>query len=50
MKQLLFIFLFTGICSTVYSQDATLTAEEKQELLQAIKVAPGLIKFIELRI
>ena len=35
MKQLLFIFLFTGICSTVYSQDATLTAEEKQELLQA---------------
>ena len=35
MKQLLFIFLFAGICSTVYSQDATLTAEEKQELLQA---------------
>ena len=35
MKQLLFIFLFTVICSAVYSQDATLTAEEKQELLQA---------------
>ena len=35
MKQLLFIFLFTGICSVVYSQDATLTVEEKQELLQA---------------
>ena len=35
MKQLFFIFLFAGICSTIYSQDATLTAEEKQELLQA---------------
>jgi len=35
MKQLLFIFLFAGTCSTVYSQDATLTTEEKQELLQA---------------
>ena len=35
MKQLLFIFLFAGTYSTVYSQDATLTTEEKQELLQA---------------
>ena len=32
MKQLLFIFLFAGTYSTVYSQDATLTTEEKQEL------------------
>lgn len=35
MKKLLFTLLFTAICSTAFSQDATLTAEEKKELLEA---------------
>ena len=35
MKKLIFTLLFTAICSTAFSQDATLTAEEKKELLEA---------------
>lgn len=35
MKKLIFALLFTAICSTAFSQDATLTAEEKKELLEA---------------
>jgi AhpD family alkylhydroperoxidase len=35
MKKLIFTLLFTAICSTAISQDATLTAEEKKELLEA---------------
>ena len=35
MKKLLFTLLLSAICSTAFSQDATLTAEEKKELLEA---------------
>lgn len=35
MKKLIFTLLFTAICSTAFSQDATLTTEEKKELLEA---------------
>ena len=35
MKKLIFTLLFTAICSTAFSQDATLTAVEKKELLEA---------------
>ncbi|MDG1190629.1 MAG: carboxymuconolactone decarboxylase family protein [Flavobacteriaceae bacterium] len=35
MKKLIFTLLFTAICSTAFSQDATLSAEEKKELLEA---------------
>ena len=35
MKKLIFTLLFTAICSAAFSQDATLTAEEKKELLEA---------------
>jgi len=34
MKKLITL-LFTAICSTAFSQDATLSAEEKKELLEA---------------
>ena len=33
MKKLLFILLFVGLHSTGFSQDSTLTSEEKKELL-----------------
>jgi AhpD family alkylhydroperoxidase len=35
MKKLLFSLLLTAMCSTAFSQDAALTAEEKKELLAA---------------
>ena len=35
MKKLVFTLLLLAICSTAFSQDATLTAEEKKELLEA---------------
>ncbi len=35
MKKLLFILLFVGMYSTTFSQDTSLTLEEKQELLAA---------------
>jgi AhpD family alkylhydroperoxidase len=35
MKKLIFTLLLSAICSTAFSQDATLTAEEKKELLEA---------------
>lgn len=35
MKKLLFTLLLTAMCSTAFSQDAALTAEEKKELLAA---------------
>ena len=35
MKKLLFTLLLTATCSTVFSQDDALTAEEKKELLAA---------------
>ena len=35
MKKIVFTLLLFVICSTVFSQDATLTAEEKKELLEA---------------
>ena len=35
MKKLLFTLLLTAMCSTAFSQDAALTAEEKKELLSA---------------
>jgi AhpD family alkylhydroperoxidase len=35
MKKLLFVLLFLGLSSSVFSQDAALTAEEKKELLAA---------------
>ena len=35
MKKLLFILLFVGMYSTAFSQDTSLTLEEKQELLAA---------------
>ena len=35
MKKLVFTLLLMAICSTAFSQDATLTAEEKKELLDA---------------
>ena len=35
MKKLVFTLLLSAICSTAFSQDATLTAEEKKELLEA---------------
>ena len=35
MKKLVFTLLLIAICSTTFSQDAVLTAEEKKELLEA---------------
>tara|TARA_B110000305_G_C19084853_1_gene467959 strand:- start:142 stop:561 length:420 start_codon:yes stop_codon:yes gene_type:complete len=35
MKKLLFTLLLTAMCSTAFSQDDALTAEEKKELLAA---------------
>ena len=35
MKKLVFTLLLMAICSTAFSQDATLTVEEKKELLEA---------------
>ena len=35
MKKRIFTLLLSAICSTAFSQDATLTAEEKKELLEA---------------
>ena len=35
MKKLVFTLLLLAICSTAFSQDAKLTAEEKKELLEA---------------
>ena len=35
MKKLIFTLLLSAICSTAFSQDATLTAKEKKELLEA---------------
>lgn len=35
MKKLVFTLLLIAICSTAFSQDAILTAEEKKELLEA---------------
>ena len=35
MKKLIFTLLLSAICSTAFSHDATLTAEEKKELLEA---------------
>jgi len=35
MKKLVFTLLLMAICSNAFSQDATLTAEEKKELLEA---------------
>ena len=35
MKKIVFTLLLMAICSTAFSQDATLTVEEKKELLEA---------------